>query len=334
MQNAVDKDAKSNWLSAFPLSAFHIGDNPYGGRVSDATSGTDSFSATAAEGVLVAACAQAELDDDGARLLRLGENALFHLPTEAVVVRIARTMDYWRDAAKEVSVSRWLAGAQFPAAQVHLAAQPIAVSGHPVTFWRFIDGRDGSPADIAGLGALLRRLHTMPRPTEFDLPGEDILGRVRRRIEAAPVPATDKDFLTRRFHELSAAVSGLRYPLSAAPTHGDAHVQNLMVRDGRPILIDFERFAWGHPEWDISMTATEYLTAGWWTDAQYDSFVQAYGYDVTSWSEGFPVLRAVHEIKMTTWLMQNVNESPEIAREYEARMQTIRGQGEPPWRPF
>jgi hypothetical protein len=37
---------------------------------------------------------------------------------------------------------------------------------------------------------------------------------------------------------------------------------------------------------------------------------------------------------MTTWLMQNVNESPEIAREYETRMLTIRGQSGPRWRPF
>lgn len=302
--------------------------------MTDANSDTAPFSATVAEDVLAAACAQAELDGGGARLLRLGENALFHLPAEAVVVRIARTMDYWRDAIKEVSVSRWLADAQFPATRVHQVAQPIEVSRHPVTFWRFIDGRKGSPADVADLGALLRRLHAMPKPAEFDLPHEDILGRVCGRIEKAPVAPADKDFLLRRFHELDAAVAGLRYPLTLAPTHGDAHVQNLMIRDGQPVLIDFERFAWGHPEWDISMTATEYLTAGWWTDAEYDSFVEAYGYDVTSWSEGFPVLRAVHEIKMTTWLMQNVNESPEIAREYETRMQTIRGQGAPRWRPF
>ena len=301
--------------------------------MTDATRDTTSFSASVAEGVLVAACQQADLDGSDARLLRLGENALFHLPAEAVVVRIARTMDYWRDAAKEVSVSRWLADAQFPAARVHQAAQPIEVSGHPVTFWRFIDGRKGSLADIADLGALLRRLHSMHRPTEFDLPAEDILGRVHRRIEGAAVSDPDKEFLLRRFHELSDAVSGLRYPLALSPTHGDAHVQNLMIRDGKPVLIDFERFAWGHPEWDISMTATEYLTAGWWTDAEYDSFVEAYGYDITSWSDGFPVLRAVHEI-MTTWLMQNLNESPEIAREYETRMQTIRGQGATRWRPF
>jgi aminoglycoside phosphotransferase (APT) family kinase protein len=302
--------------------------------VTDATNDSASFSAADAEEVLVTACAMAGLDGSGAGLLRLGENALFHLPAEAVVVRIARSMDYWRDAAKEVSVSRWLASVQFPAARVHQIAQPVQVSGHPVTFWQFINGRNGSPADITRLGELLRELHRQPRPTDFDLPDEDILGRVRRRIEKAPVSHADKDFLLRRFHELTAAVSNLRYPLALAPTHGDAHVQNLMFRDGQPVLIDFERFAWGHPEWDISMTATEYLTAGWWIDAEYESFAEAYGYDITSWAEGFPVLRAVHEIKMTTWLMQNVNESPDIAREYETRMQTIRGQGTPRWRPF
>jgi Ser/Thr protein kinase RdoA (MazF antagonist) len=302
--------------------------------VTDATNDTAPFTAAVAGEVLVRACAVTALDVSGARLLRLGENALFHLPTEAIVVRIARTMDYWPDAVKEVSVSRWLASSQFPAARVHPVAQPIEVFSHPVTFWRFINGRDSSLADVARLGTVLRRLHKIPKPTEFDLPDEDILGRVRRRIEEASVSPADKEFLLRRVHELTAEVSALRYPLALGPTHGDAHVQNLMFCDDQPVLIDFERFAWGHPEWDLSMTATEYLTAGWWTDAEYESFAEAYGYDVTSWAEGFPVLRAVHEIKMTTWLMQNVNESPDIAREYEVRMQTIRGKAAPHWQPF
>jgi hypothetical protein len=50
------------------------------------------------------------------------------------------------------------------------------------------------------------------------------------------------------------------------------------------------------------MTATEYQTAGWWTETEYGQFAEAYGYDVTTWADGFPVLRAIHEIKMTTWL--------------------------------
>lgn len=302
--------------------------------MTDATSDTAPFTATAAGETLNKACELAGLESDSARLLRLGENALFYLSAHAVVVRIARTMDYWRDAAKEVSVSGWLADARFPAARAHQVAQPVQVSGHPVTFWQFIEGRNGGRADIAHLGTLLKQLHAMPRPTGFDLPDEDILGRVRGRIASAPVSTVDKDFLLCRFHELTVEVSKLRYPLAPAPTHGDAHVQNLMVSDSQPVLIDFERFAWGQPEWDISMTATEYLTAGWWTDAEYASFVEAYGYDVTSWAEGFPVLRAVHEIKMTTWLMQNVNESSDIAREYETRMQTIRGRDAGAWRTF
>ena len=294
------------------------------------------FSAEAAESVLLMACEIAGLDTGGARLVRLGENALFHLPAESAVVRIARTMDYWRDVVKEVAVARWLANHQFPAAEACEIPQPIQVADHPVTFWRFINGRRGGRNDIVYLGALLRRLHSLARPTMFDLPEEDILGRVRGRIDAASVSSADKDFLLSRLGELAAEIPRLRYPLAPAPTHGDAHVQNLMFPGTQAVLIDFERFAWGQPEWDLSMTATEYQTAGWWTESEYGQFAEAYGYDVTSWADGFPVLRAVHEIKMTTWLMQNVHESPAIAEEYEKRMRTIRGGAAGPgnWSPF
>ena len=66
----------------------------------------------------------------------------------------------------------------------------------------------------------------------------------------------------------------------------------------------------------------------------YGQFVGAYGYDVTRWTEGFDILRAVHELKMTTWLMQNIAESHEIAGEYQARMRTLQGEPSPGWRPF
>lgn len=294
-----------------------------------------SFGAATAEAVLNAACKAANFDSSDARLIRLGENALFHLPAESVVVRIARTMDYWDDALNEVSVSRWLADVRFPAARVSEVAQPISVSDHPVTFWQYIDGREGDREDIALLGGLLRRLHQLSRPTSFDLPNENILGRVRKRIEGATVSTKDKDFLLNRFEELAIEVSQLDYPLAPAPTHGDAHTGNLMIHGDQFSLIDFERFAWGQPEWDLSMTATEYQTAGWWTDAEYASFAEAYGYDIMSWEKGFPTLLAVHEIKMTTWLMQNIDESPDIAREYENRMRRIRRENTAaPWRPF
>jgi aminoglycoside phosphotransferase (APT) family kinase protein len=284
--------------------------------------------------ILRTACSIAELNGNDAHLIRLGENALFHLPEDGIIVRIARTMDYWTDAAKEVNVARWLAKLNFPAAQVYNVAQPVSAGGYPVTFWCFIAGRPGDRQDIATLGTVLRRLHATPPPTTFMLPHEDILGRVRRRIEAAIVPLADKSALLQQLNFLQSRLLGLRYQLRPAPTHGDAHSGNLMICDGQPVLIDFERFAWGQPEWDLAMTATEYLTAQWWTDDEYSRFVEAYGYDVTCWREGFDVLRAVHELKMTTWLMQNVAESPEIADEYQVRMRTLRGEPSPGWRPF
>ena len=55
------------------------------------------------------ACEATGLNATGARLIRLGENALFHLPGPNVVVRVARSMAYWEDAGREVAVARWLA---------------------------------------------------------------------------------------------------------------------------------------------------------------------------------------------------------------------------------
>jgi aminoglycoside phosphotransferase (APT) family kinase protein len=311
---------------------------PYAVAVSDEVSGPDKsapFSVAGSWDVLRTACARSGLDHQRAELMRFGENALFHLVNDRVVVRIARTMGYWPDAAKEVNVARWLASHDFPASVAYGTDQPIEVDGHPVTFWDFIDGRPGDLRDIATLGMVLRRLHKIPRPATFVLPDEQILDRVAPRISAADIPATDKDFLLELRADLAGQVAKLSYPLLPAPTHGDAHSENLMIRDdGEPVLIDFERFAWGQPEWDLAMTATEYLTAKWWTADQYAQFCDAYGYDVTTWNDGFSTLQAVHELKMTTWLMQNVAVSPEIAQEYQVRMRTLRGQGSPGWRPF
>jgi len=292
------------------------------------------FSRAATQVVLAEVCERAGLDPDGAELLRLGENAIYRLHEPPVVIRIARNSEHWAAATKEVAVAEWLGEHDFPAARTWAVDQPLDVDGHPVTFWRYVEGRRGGPGDIRALGALLRRVNALPAPTSFALPPEDVLDRVHTRIERAPIAFADRAFLLALLDDLAAAVAELTYPLAACVTHGDAHVQNLMVTDDEVVLIDFERVAWGQPEWDLGMTATEYVTAGWWTNEQYSAFVDSYGFDVTRW-DGFDTVRRVHEIKMTTWLMQNVNESPEIAEEYAHRMLTIRdGRRDVPWRPF
>jgi hypothetical protein len=87
-----------------------------------------------------------------AELIRPGENALFRLSSQPVVVRMARTVDYWGDVVKEVEVARWLAEQQIPAARLHDVPQSVLAGGYPVTSWRYIAGRPGDGRDIAALG--------------------------------------------------------------------------------------------------------------------------------------------------------------------------------------
>ncbi|MGH3616220.1 MAG: phosphotransferase family protein [Pseudonocardia sp.] len=166
-------------------------------------------------------------------------------------------------AIDEVAVAGWLSKHDVPAARTWPIDQPLVVDGHPVTFWHHIGGRRGGPGDGRALGELLRRVHALQRPGTFDLSHEAVLERVQPRIERAPIPPADRAFLLVLLDELSAAVAELRYSLAPCVTHGDAHVQNLMVTDENVVLIDFERVAWGQPDWDLGMTATEHVTAGW-----------------------------------------------------------------------
>ena len=212
-----------------------------------------TFSRESTRIVLDEACDRIGVSHDGAELLRLGENAIYCLSSAPLVVRIARSFRHWDDATKEVAVAKWLSVAGVPAAQVWPVDQPLDVAGYPVTFWRYIAGRRGGPGDVRVLGRLLRRVHELPAPADFRLPAQDPLQRVRPRIEAARVAEDECSFLLQVFDELLAAISELEFPLPEAVNHGDAHVQNLMITDGRAELIDFEGFCWGHPEWDLAM---------------------------------------------------------------------------------
>lgn len=272
---------------------------------------------------------------DGARLIRLGENALFRLEQHPVIVRIARSTEYLASARVEVRVSQWLASEGFPAARVvEDIEQAAVVAGHPVTFWHLIEEGERE-ATYGDLGRVLRDLHALKVPDDVELPPYDALGRSALRIgKATRIPEDDRGFLLRRHRELSCQIAELSFPSSIGPVHGDAHAQNLMVdRSGCVILIDFEVFCRDHPEWDLMVTATEYDSIGWQSAEQYGEFVAAYGRDLRDWEE-FPTLRAVQEFKMTTWLMQNIGESRRTAEEYARRIASLRDDGAPRnWQP-
>ncbi|HEY5834036.1 phosphotransferase family protein [Streptomyces sp.] len=130
-------------------------------------------------------------------------------------------------------------------------------------------------------------------------------------------------------------LAALRFESPMGPVHGDAHAGNLMVdQRGRVHLIDLENFCVDHAEWDLVVAAHEFDRLGWAVEEQYTAFSGAYGRDLREWP-GFRTLCAIQEFRMTTWLMQNVGEGPEVAEEVMKRIASLRDDDAPRhWRPY
>jgi aminoglycoside phosphotransferase (APT) family kinase protein len=241
-------------------------------------------------------------------------------------------------ATKEVNVAAWLASHEFPAATVatESADGPMVASGLSVTFWNYIN-ETGPSISAAELGEVLRDLHAIPSPTTFGLPPFSPMPKVESRLAQLALsdfPESRLTILRERFAELSDMYSALSFELPIGPIHGDAHVGNLMRSGGRIVLIDLEDFCFGPREWDAAVFAVRYQAFGWESRAEYERYVEAYGYDPIQWS-GFAVVRAIRELNMTTWLAQRFDESPEVAAEVLKRVADLRDdQARRDWRVF
>ncbi|GAB3914663.1 hypothetical protein GCM10029964_126530 [Kibdelosporangium lantanae] len=145
----------------------------------------------------------------------------------------------------------------------------------------------------------------------------------------------DIEFLRDKFKDLSTEYEQLRFVLPPGPIHGDAHVGNLMrARDGQIKLIDLEDFAFGPREWDAAVLSVRHQAFGWVTEEDYQRYVAAYGFDPIKW-DGFPVIRAIRELNMTTWLAQTMGESADVADEVRKRISDLRDDQTPrDWRAF
>jgi len=281
--------------------------------------------------VLEEACRIAGVPFEGVGLIRSGENTIYRL-SEQRVARIGR-LGQIDVAAKEIRIARWLQLNNISAVSPleEAQAQPIDVRGIPVTFWRELPKhRNGTPPEVA---TALRRLHALPRPTEFELGLLAPLARLDKRIqEAVTLSQDDRDWLQRRAEDLGNRYRILPDGLAYSAIHGDAWVGNVVVTAaGTTVLLDLERFSWGPPEWDLVSTAIKSSSFGWITDADYARFVENYGYDVTRWS-GFEVLRDLRELRMTCHIAQQAALYPEWALEAQLRTDSLRGKrGDRPW---
>lgn len=289
----------------------------------NASADLEGLTPASATRALVTACKVAGLRSDQAELLRLGENAIYALPREGVIVRVARsdTGDTEKKVVKELTVARWLMAEGFPAVGPRDEfPQPLRAEGRLVTFWEYIPPSQAEPG-LADLAVLLRELHALPAP-HFALPTLDPFPIMWRRLERAyGVKKQDVDFLSDACARSEAAFRDVVAQRPTGLIHGDAHRGNLLGRGDQVLLIDYEAMAMGPRSWDLLPTAIA-VDRFALPRPDYDAFCRSYGSDVTS-SQGYEELRTVRELGMTTWLMQNA-QSGSAAEEFAIRMESLR----------
>ncbi|GIH79464.1 phosphotransferase enzyme family protein [Planobispora longispora] len=278
------------------------------------------------------ACGQAGLDVRGVTLLRDFANAVYHLPAEGVVVRLARAAPGKFDRlTTSVRVTRWLAEQGFPTVRPLEIKQPVAAEGFLVTFWHH-EEHAGPRPEPAELGAMLRLLHEMP-PAPFELPTHDPFGPVLRAIEAARLLGDDdRAWLLRRCGELAETYyERVRFALPYGLIHGDAHRGNLIRTPDGLLLCDWDSVCAGPRETDLIPTLQGVrfgLTGG-----QRAGFSRAYGHDLTAW-QGYPVMRDMRELQTLTAVLRNAHRDPVAAGELRHRLDSLRAGDDRPWHPF
>jgi aminoglycoside phosphotransferase (APT) family kinase protein len=288
-----------------------------------------------AHDLLKQACSIAGLDADGARLLRLGSNAVYHL-TAPVVVRISRHDADQDSARRSVAVARWLASVDYPAVRAIDVDQPITIDGHAVTFWESVLDDGDQYATVAEVAEVFARLHKLEAPSNLHLPPLEPFANANQRITSNEwLSPDDRSFLTDQLAVLQEKYARLEFVLPEGVIHGDAGIGNVL-HDGRgkPIVIDLDGFAIGPREWDLALTAIYYDSFGWHTREEYETFVSVYGFDIMQWP-GYPTMRAVRELLMVTWVIQKTGESERTAAEARKRITALRNDtSRKDWQPY
>ncbi|WP_329483252.1 aminoglycoside phosphotransferase family protein [Kribbella sp. NBC_01484] len=273
--------------------------------------------------VVRAVAATLELEDAGIELLGpIADNAVFRLPGQ-LVARISIGSAYQR-ALREVRTGRWLAAQGVPAVKpLESTDLPWSVDGHVVTIWHEVP--DASMASTAELAGLLRQLHTLPVPTNFEIPALDPFVRLEEHLAAADTALSvgDHRFLAERLDQLRHEYAQVSTGLPVCVIHGDANRKNaIRGYDGVAVLLDLERFSVGPREFDLVVPAV-YQRLGWYTDPEYDAFVTAYGWDVRTW-DGITVFAALREFRMTAWLISRLAREPRLQPEATRRIASLR----------
>ncbi|MFD0361345.1 phosphotransferase enzyme family protein [Nocardia sp. GCM10030253] len=274
---------------------------------------------------LRAACKEFGVNDEGARLLHHRSNAVWLLPTQNVVARLAPNTSYRRERADAaIAVTRWLESVEQPIALTPVAGrQPAANPDAIATFWPYRPSdTQAGPAD---LGALVRRLHTVGEPP-FPVPRYQPLRRLfealalddKRSVSA--LASKDRAWLRDRADTVVAEFHRTRFPLGEGLIHVDVHSENAVSDRGRWVLIDWDQCCIGPRELDLVNGLPDHFHQ---PVNDRNLFAAAYGYDLLEWP-GWTLLRDLTELHSVASYIRLAPSKPAAAAELRCRFQSLR----------
>jgi aminoglycoside phosphotransferase (APT) family kinase protein len=271
--------------------------------------------------VLASTCEYIGASPAEARLIKFTNNAVFALPRDPYVIRIAGSDAIASRAAKVVAVAEWLAKHDMPTVRLlEGIAQPLAVEGHAVTVWHQVSDIGPRPTGH-DLGRIARRFHALPDAPD-GLPVWDQLGTVRTRLAAQDVLTDDeREYLAGVTDELEADLAEVDFLLEPGPIHGDVFAGNLIADPDGPVLCDFDSTCTGPREWDLTPAAVGRLRFHYPID-YHGQLAEGYGLDILDWS-GFPVFRRIRELQLVTSVLPVLRSSPRIREQWRYRFDTF-----------
>jgi aminoglycoside phosphotransferase (APT) family kinase protein len=211
-----------------------------------------------------------------------------------------------------------------------------AYAGHTERACVLVPHPDDYVKDAEQVAEVIARLHEMTAPEDLCLPALEPFRNAGQRIaESRWLTEDDRTWMTSELARLQAEYARLDFALPPGVIHGDANIVNVLRDDhGNPVVIDLDDFATGPREWDLIQTAIYCDHFGWHTREEYEIFTRVYGYDLLQWP-GYPVLAAVREFIMVTWMILKADESDRTSDEARKRINALRsGTSRKDWLPF
>ena len=200
-----------------------------------------------------------EVSVEGCRMIGQGAKGNVYRYNDELIIKVYHEGNTYRDVEREMEISRKAFVLGLPTA---ISFGIVAVGKGYGAMSELIDSPSISqriamnPGETKYYAKVMAELARQIHETEAD--GDifpDAKERLRERVELG-IACEDAELGKQVMHLIEAL------PDTKKLTHGDLHTGNVLLMNGKPILIDLDRLSYGHPIVDLSTVYLSYVAFG------------------------------------------------------------------------